>query len=139
MFRVEVDNKVFGVRFQYRPVALIGDPNDFHFSEVEVEDERKFVGDPSLRTICQILDLNSGIKDEEGKEVRPVLAFGHATCDHRDKFDKNEGRWRSFQSAISNFRDNNFIEGETKAKRKKFYHAYFRNHKHKRHVLDRVK
>jgi len=130
MFRVEVDNKMYGVRFQYHPVALIGEPNDLHFDEISVEDERKFVGDPSLRTICQILEL------DDSKRTHEVIAEGSATCDHRDRFDKNTGRWMAFEVAVDTM---HITFGSTKEERKQFYHAYFRNHKHKRHVLDRIK
>jgi len=129
MFRVKVDDKTYGVRFQYRDVILVGDHYDRHFDLVADKEERGHIGQ-SIRTVCQILELN----DEE--RTHEIIATGESTCDLRDQFNKNTGRWLAFQQGLRFLR---LIKTDwfTKDKRKLFYEAYFRNHKHKRHIISR--
>jgi len=142
MFRVEVDNKTYGVRFQYRPVHLVGYHKNRHFVEVnkdyrKPEDAVFIPSSCATRTTCEILLL------DDVARTHSVVATGYVTCDLRDTFTKDEGRWKAFEKAINNLRFNpseiyNFV-GKTKVDRKLFYEAYFRNHKHKRHVLENAK
>ncbi len=125
MFRVNVDGRVYGVRFQYSVVALVGDRHERHFGNVfPVPD----VDNQSTRTTCQILLLDDEARTHE------IAAAGFVDCDHRDKYDKDKGRFLAFEKAIQDLRA---VYETTKAERKLFFDAYFENHKHKRHIIER--
>jgi len=134
MFRVEVLNKTYGVRFQYREVYFCPENHDGSSQFIETPEQHKLkviqeemnLGQPvSVRTVCEIFELNDADRTKE------LIVAGCSTCDTRDRFDKNIGRWLAFEMTMR--------EAKTlfyKDQRKLFYEAYFRNHKHKRHILE---
>jgi len=127
MFRVTVDNKEYGVRFQYRPAILQGDIHDRHFQIMNLEDPSV---EATIQTLCEIIEL-----DDVPAKTSPVIARGRVTCDTRDKFDRNVGRFRAFRKAIDVMRM--IMHGFDKPQRKLFFDAYFENHKHKRYIIER--
>ena len=123
MFTFKVDGVSYGVRFQYRPVNLLGQiGRHVHFAEVDASHAER-EGYDSTRTVCQILILN----DEE--RTSELICEGEATCSLADNFRKTEGRKRSLTKALVEFTKDDFNKAFTRKLRKAFWTAYFANHK----------
>ena len=116
MFTLKIAGQSFGVRFQYRGVALdkgVCGSNKF------VEVERDTPHD-SIRTVCQILKLNDKDRTSE------LLCEGSVTCTLADNFSKVEGRQRSLTKALAAG-----AQGwhPSRNARRAVWDAYWKNHK----------
>ena len=130
MFTLKIGDVSYGVRFQYRPVNLLGEGKGGpeHFAEIDKE-LAELDGSDSIRTVCQILELNDEDRTSE------LISEGSATCTLADRFIKSEGRERAFKKALD-FDYSNPSSQFSKSERKLFWQAYFSNHKNKRHLVE---